>query len=500
MDELTKDQTDPLIRLSNASLADLPATIERPVYDRSALRPGILHIGLGNFHRAHQAWYLHRLMQDGLAHDWAIVGAGVRAYDKAQRTKMAAQDYLTTLIMLDPEHASVEVTGSMIDYVPIEDGNAPLIVRMADPAIRIVSLTVTEGGYYIDPATHAFDAKHPDVLHDAGTPDAPRTAFGAIVAALAERRRTGAGPFTLLSCDNLQGNGEILRQTVLSLAGMSDPDLAAWIDHSCSFPNSMVDCIVPATGANELALARSLGVIDDVPVTHEPFRQWVIEDNFCAGRPEWDRVGAIFTADVHDFEMMKIRILNGGHQLLANAGELLSVETISACMAHPQIGAFFRKTAETEIVAHVKPVTGMTPAAYVDLVATRFANPRIVDTTRRVAFDGASRHTGFLLPTVRDALRDGGPSNGLALAEALWSRMCAGAREDGTTIEPNDPNWSDLQTTALAAKEAPSRWLEQPQLYGELANNGVFANQFASWLTLIWTRGTQAALAAYLES
>ncbi|MEM7718781.1 MAG: mannitol dehydrogenase family protein [Pseudomonadota bacterium] len=500
MDELMKDQTTPLIPLSNATLSELPPEIETPTYDRAALRPGIVHIGLGNFHRAHQAWYLHRLMQKGLAQDWAIIGAGVRAYDEKQRKKLAAQDYLTTLIMLDPEHASTEVTGSMIDYVPIEDRNAPLIACMADPAIRIVSLTVTEGGYYVDPATQSFDATHPDILHDAAHPDTPRTAFGAIIAALALRRAAGAGPFTLQSCDNLQGNGAILRQTVMSLAELSDPALARWIDQTCSFPNSMVDCIVPATGPNEIALAHSLGVQDEVPVTHEPFRQWVIEDDFCAGRPDWDQVGATFTANVHDYEMMKIRILNGGHQLLANAGELLSVETISDCMAHPQIGAFFRKTAETEIIAHVKPVTGMTSAAYVDLVASRFANPRIVDTTRRVAFDGASRHTGFLLPTLREALDAGAPSSGLALAEALWARMCAGSREDGTLIEANDPHWSALHDTAQAAKDAPLRWLEQQQYYGDLAGNPVFVDQFSGWLLQIWAEGTEAALATYLGS
>ena len=217
----------------------------------------------------------------------------------------------------------------MIGYVPVEDDNAPLIAAMADPAIRIVSLTVTEGGYYIDPATNRFDAGHPDIVHDGSNPDRPRTAFGAIISALGRRRAEGSGPFTLQCCDNLVGNGNVLRQTVVSLARLSDPDLADWIDGTCTFPNAMVDCIVPATGPNELALVQGLGIDDAAPVTHENFRQWVIEDDFCAGRPDWDRIGATFSDDVHSYETMKLRILNGGHQLIGNPGELLSVRTIA---------------------------------------------------------------------------------------------------------------------------------------------------------------------------
>ncbi|WP_242494320.1 mannitol dehydrogenase family protein [Loktanella sp. IMCC34160] len=486
------------MKLCNATLGQLPDGIDRPRYDRSALSAGIVHIGLGNFHRAHQSWYLHRLMQQGVALDWAIVGAGVRPYDEAMRQRLAAQDYLTTLIELDPSGQSAEVVGSMIDYVPIVEGNGPLIDRMSQADIRIVALTVTEGGYYIDPVTKGFDAAHPDIVHDAANPDSPRTAFGAMVAALRRRRDTGIGPFTGQSCDNLQGNGAILRQTVVSLARLSDPALADWIDAECSFPNSMVDCIVPATGPKELDLVRSLGIEDDAPVTHENFRQWVIEDDFCAGRPEWDKAGATFSDHVHDYETMKIRILNAGHQVIANPGEILSVETIAGCMAHPLIGGLFRKVEMESIVPHVRPVPGMTPESYVDLIARRFSNPSIVDTTRRVAFDGSSRHTGFLLPLVRSGLAAGVSVDGLALVEALWARMCEGTREDGSVIEPNDPFWDALQAKAIAAKSRPAAWLEQATIYGDLAENDVFASAFARHLSTIWAEGTEAAIRAYL--
>lgn len=486
------------MKLALENLTALPPSIRRPAYPRTALSAGIVHIGLGNFHRAHQAWYVHRLMDQGLAYDWAIIGAGVRPADAAQRTKMLGQDCLTTLIELDPSGKSAEVTGSMIDFVPVAEDNGPLIAQMADPAIRIVSLTVTEGGYYRN-AAGMLDNQHADIQHDAAHPSTPRTAFGAMIAALRQRRDNGAGPFTCQSCDNLQGNGDILRDTLVPLARMSDPLLADWIEENVTFPNSMVDCIVPATGPAELALSRELGVDDDAPVTHENFRQWVIEDKFCAGRPDWDKIGATFTENVETHETMKLRMLNAGHQIIANPGELLSIKTIDGCMANPDIAALFHKVETVEIAPHVSAVPGMTPLAYVDLITKRFANPEIRDTTRRVAFDGSARHPGFVLPIIRDALAAEKPHEGLALVEALWARMCAGTREDGSIIEPNDPHWDKLMANAKAAKDTPSVWLEQQQFYGDLGQEQLFGENFARWLNLIWAKGTTAAIRTYLE-
>jgi mannitol 2-dehydrogenase len=487
------------LTLENENLDRLHANIITPKYNRGDLTAGIVHIGLGNFHRAHQAWYLHQLMQQNLALDWAIVGAGVRAFDQEQRSKLAAQDYLTTLIELDPSSTRVEIIGSMIDYVAIEDDNAALIQRMSSDDIRIVSLTVTEGGYYIDPVTKAFLAEDPDILHDADNPSKPKTAFGAICAALQIRRESSGKPFTVQSCDNLQGNGDILRNTLVSLARLSDPSLADWIERNCSFPNSMVDCIVPSTGETERALVRELGIDDAVPVTHENFRQWVIEDNFCAGRPSWEKVGVTFTDSVHDYEAMKIRILNGGHQLLANAGEVLGINTISECMANPAVSAFFTKTALTEIVPHVKAVPDMQPDVYVELIKTRFANPKIVDTTRRVAFDGTSRHPGFVIPSIFEGIAANTAVSGLILAEAIWARMCEGSREDGSQIEANDPNWQELQLVASAAKKEPALWLAQQQYYADLASNSEVVEEFSKWLRLIWSEGVNVALTQYVK-
>ncbi len=488
---------DELMTVSDATLHKLPKTVRRPSYDRAALTPGIVHIGLGNFHRAHQAWYLHRLMDEGLAHDWAIIGAGVRANDVLMRRNLMAQDFLTTLIELDPAHKSAEVVGSMIGFVEVEEGHLALINRMAQPDIRIVSLTVTEGGYFVDSGTGGFDSDHPDIVHDARNPDRPRTAFGAIVAALKLRRARGYGPFTCLSCDNVQSNGAVLRQAVVGVARLSDPAIADWIDTACSFPNTMVDCIVPATGPDEIALAQDFGIRDAVPVTHEPFRQWVVEDSFCAGRPDWAKVGVQFTDDVHGYEAQKLRILNAGHQVIGNVAELLGLGTVAEAMTHPLIKPLFRKVQLTEIVPHVVPVPGMTPEQYVDLIERRFSNPAIQDTIRRVAFDGSSRHPGFVLPSLRDALDKAASLDGLALVEALWARMCAGTREDGSEIAANDPNWSRLTNVACAARERPAAWLEMQHIYGDLGSQAVFRDSFAAWLDLIWSQGSAAALLAY---
>ncbi|PIE45185.1 MAG: mannitol dehydrogenase [Gammaproteobacteria bacterium] len=471
-----------------------------PNYDRATLTAGIVHIGVGNFHRAHQAWYLQRLLAKGLNQDWAIVGAGVRPNDEVMRQKLQQQDYLTTLIELSPASRRAEIIGSMIDYVPVAADNAPLIARMAQADIRIVTLTVTEGGYYIDPASKGFAVSHADIIHDAENPDTPVTAFGAIIAALKRRRDSGIGPLTLQSCDNLQGNGNILRQTVIALATLSDPELAAWINQHCSFPNSMVDCIVPATGDNERNLARELGLEDAVPVTHEDFRQWVIEDNFCAGRPDWDRVGATFSHNVHAYETMKIRVLNGGHQIIAAAGDLLGIETISQSIAHPLIAALFDKVEREEIIANVTAVPEYTPEAYLALIKARFANPAIVDTTRRVAFDGSSRQPGFILPSVRDTLRRGGSVSGLALVSAIWARYCQGIREDDSEIEANDPYWPDLQKRALQAKQSPQRWLDNTLIYGDLGNNPAFSQAFIKWLTMLNDSGLSQTLSHYLDT
>lgn len=486
------------MKLSEANLGNLDARVARPGYDRKGLKPGIVHVGLGNFHRAHQAVYLDDLFGKGLDHDWAIMGAGVRAADAAMRETLKAQDYLSTVIELDAGGARARVTGAMTGFLPVEPDNAALIAGMADLTTRIASLTVTEGGYYVDPATGVFDPRHPDIVADAAKPGAPSTVFGAIVAALSRRRGAGAQPFTVMSCDNLPGNGQVTRDAVVGLAQLSDPALAGWIVGNVAFPNAMVDRITPATGGRERGIAAGFGIDDPVPVTCEPFRQWVLEDHFPAGRPRLEEVGVTFASDVHSYERMKIRILNGGHAVIAYSAALMGVEYAHEAMAHPLVRGLFRKVEEEEILPHVHAVPEYTPEAYLELIDQRFSNPAVLDTTRRLCLDGSNRQPKFILPSVADGLKAGTPVEGLALVSALWARYCEGTTDAGGVTAPNDPIWDRLTDRAKRAKADPSAWLGMAEIYGDLARERRFSEAFGRWLRMAWADGTAATLRVYL--
>ena len=487
------------MKLNNNNLP-LLTDVLTPTYNRSELTSGIIHIGMGNFHRAHQAWYLHRLMQQNQCLNWGVLGASVRSADNAMRDKLLAQDGLTTLIELGPEKFDTEVIGSIIGFLPIQDDNQPLIDAMTQANIKIVSLTITEGGYYFDAGSRSFDANHPDIIHDIQNPTSPSpcTAFGAIIRALAIRKHAGTGPFTVMSCDNLLGNGDITKNIILTLANHIDTELGAWIAEHVTFPNSMVDCIVPATGANELAKVQEHGIDDQVPVTHESFRQWVVEDRFCAGRPSWDLVGVTFTDDVHQYEVLKIRVLNGGHQVIAAAGDLIGINTISGCLANPAIEKLFF-AAENEIVQHVQSVPQWSTADYIKLVSKRFGNPNIVDTTRRVAFDGSSRQAGFIVPSIMDSLNKQTGFPALALTAAVWARYCEGHREDGSAIEANDPHWDELLEQAQVAKATPATWLQNTRVYGDIADHKGFVEQFSQCLKSIYANGLEDTIHSVLS-
>ena len=485
--------------LNENNLESIQSAVLKPNYIRSNLSAGILHIGVGNFHRAHLSWYLHRLMQKDLAKDWAIIGSGITQYDVKMREGLQAQDFLTTLIELDPEgNQSCEVVGPMIGYVPVERNNQKLIIAMSDSNIRIVSLTVTEGGYFLD-ENGDFNLKHPDIIHDINNPNIPKTVFGVIVSALKNRKKNNIGPFTGLSCDNLMQNGNKLKQAIIGIAKEKDLELSEWINQNCTFPNAMVDCIVPRTGEIEIDIVRNLGIEDLAPVSHEDFRQWVIEDKFCKGRPPWEKVGVQFSDNVHGYEDQKIRILNGGHQILANAAELLNIETVRDAMKNKMIVSLLEKIEKDEIIPHIKPVPGYTPLEYYELIASRFSNPSIQDTTRRVAFDGSSRHAGFLVPSIKDGIKHNISIIGLSLAEALWARMCEGTREDGSIIEPNDPHWEKLNACAKKSKENPLEWLEQLEIYGDTSKDDKFRDYFSKWLKMIYQEGVENTLNEYLK-
>ena len=490
--------TNSLLDLNNKNLPKF--NITKPQYDRSKLTPGIVHIGVGNFHRAHLSWYLHRLMQKNKNLDWGIIGSGVLDYDHQMQQKLKKQDFLTTLIELDPDgNKNCEIVGPMIDYVPVEKKNLSLINAMSDSRIRIVSLTVTEGGYFLDGESGELDFINPDIINDINNPNSPTTVFGAIVNALNIRKNNGYGPITCLSCDNLIKNGDKLKQAVIGIAKNTNKDLSDWILENCTFPNSMVDCIVPSTGKRELELVKKIGINDSVPVVHENFRQWVVEDKFCAGRPNWEDVGVQFSSKVHQYEEQKIRILNAGHQIIANAAELLSIDTIYKAMKHEGIYSFLKKVMKEEIIPHVNPLPDISPEQYFESILNRFLNPEIKDTTRRVAFDGSSRHSLFLVPSINDSIKNNMPLKGLALVQAMWAKMCQGVREDNSMIENNDPIWETLNTYAIDTKNNPLKWFDLKEVYGNLDHDQSFKELFINWFNSLEELGVEKTIIKYSE-
>jgi mannitol 2-dehydrogenase len=486
-------------KLSAGALANMAPNIAVPKYRRSDLTAGIVHFGVGNFHRAHQAVYLDDLFNSGRDLDWAIVGAGVRAADTVVREKLEQQDWLTTIVEQEAHATHARVIGSMIDFVPPGDVAATLDA-LARPSIRIVSLTITEGGYYISPATQRFDSAHPDIVSDARNIDAPKTVFGLIVAGLKRRREAGLKPFTVMSCDNIPGNGHVTENAVAGLAELVDPELASWIRRDVAFPNSMVDRITPATTDRERQMLRDrFGLEDNWPVFCEEFRQWVMEDKFPAGRPALENVSVTFTSDVAPYELMKIRILNGGHAAIAYPAALLDIHFVHEAMEDSQIRGFLEKLTKDEIIPHVPPPPGVDLEGYRDLIARRFANPKIGDTITRLCLDGSNRQPKFILPAAADRLKSGADVKGLALVSALWCRYCYGETESGQTIAPNDPNWERIQAAAKRARANPQAFLEMGDIFGALAGDPNYVKAFSSALSSLWARGARSTLYEYLS-
>ena len=486
-------------KLTAQNLAVISASAATPNYDRSALSAGIIHFGVGNFHRAHQAVYMDALLNTGRDFNWAIIGAGVRPTDERMRRILADQDYLTTVVEQSESHSAARVTGAMIDLLSPDDP-AAIIQTLSDPSIRIVSLTITEGGYFIDSASGVFDAGNPEIVADGTHPESPKTVFGLIVAGLKRRRTAGVEPFTVMSCDNIPHNGIVARHAVAGLARLSDPEFSHWIIDHVAFPNGMVDRITPATGNREREiLNRDFGIEDNWPVFCEDFSQWVLEDNFPSGRPALESVGVQFVPDVTPYENMKIRILNGGHAVIAYPAGLLDIQFAHEAMEHPMIRSFLQKVEREEIIPVVPPVPGTDLQNYFKKIEERFANPKIGDTIRRLCFDGSNRQPKFIIPSITDRLKAGNGVTGLALESALWCRYCYGKTENGQTVEPNDPGWDRLAPVAHAAKDDAMAWLKMEDIYGEVGRSEVFRERFAFMLQAIWLKGLEAVVTSYLQ-
>jgi mannitol 2-dehydrogenase len=491
----------PLLKAASPPLVSVPA------YDPSELQAGIVHVGVGNFHRAHMAYYIDELLNqnpnDKDALKWGIVGSGIVTNpNEKQRKWLEPQDWLQTIVERDGETCKARIIAPMVDFLDIDDqdsyGNSALEEALLNPNIKIVSMTVTEGGYFLD-QQGKFDPENPKIKAEAASPDSPKTLFGVIVKALKKRKEAGRPPFTVQTCDNIPHNGDVVRGVVVGLAQMTDPKLAAWIDDNVSFPNSMVDRITPATSDLEREyVVREFGYEDAWPVFCEPFCQWILEDDFKHGRPALERLpGVKFVPDVAPYEKMKIRILNGGHAAMCYPSALLGVKYVHEAMEHPVIRPFLDALEKDEIIPTVPPVPDTSLTEYWDLIAKRFSNPTINDTIIRNCYDGASRQPKFIIPVALDGVRKGGKIDGLALVSAMWCRYCQGATESGEPIEPNDPIWDRLHATAKEAASDPSKWLAMKDIYGEVGQDATFIKSFTSALNTIQDAGVETAMMKY---
>ncbi|WP_407309236.1 mannitol dehydrogenase family protein [Pseudomonas sp. nanlin1] len=490
------------MKLNRQHLDQLPGAIQRPAYQRDQLQHGIVHIGVGGFHRAHQAFYTDRLLNQGLAKEWAICGAGLRAEDRGVRDALAAQDYLYTLVELaDTPDTEVRVIAAISDMLLAEDSATALIAKLAEPAVRIVSLTITEGGYCIDDSTGEFMAHLPQIQHDLTHPDAPHTVFGFLCAALARRRAAGTPAFTLMSCDNLPHNGQVARKALLAFAEQLDADLASWIDQHVSFPNAMVDRITPMTSkVHRQQLLERHGVEDAWPVVCEPFVQWVLEDKFNAGRPAWEQVGVQFTDDVTPYEEMKIKLLNGSHLALTYLGFLHGYRFVHETMNDPLFVRYIRAYMDYDVTPQLASVPGIDLEGYKDTLIERFSNQAIADQLERVCSDGSSKFPKFTVPTINRLIADSADLERAALVVAAWALYLKGVDERGANYDIPDPRAAFCQGLVADDSTLTERLLGVEEIFGKaIPQSAAFVAAFENNLANLRRYGVHGTLQRLLD-
>jgi mannitol 2-dehydrogenase len=488
------------VRLAQARLPQIGRSVQIPVYDRGRLAQSIFHIGVGGFFRAHQAVYLDDLLQQPGSEEWGYCGIGLLPHDAVMRDALRAQDGLYTVLECSPAGETARVIGSMAGYLYAPEAPETVLERLASPECRIVSLTITEGGYYLDEGSGEFDAGHPDILRDLARPQAPRCSFGYLLEALDRRRRRGIAPFTVLSCDNLQHNGDLARRMLLAFAERRDPALARWVSRNGAFPNSMVDRIVPATNdAHHAEVRERFGIDDAWPVATEPFRQWVIEDCFPGGRPAWERVGAQMTATVEPYEKMKMRLLNGSHQALAYVGMLLGYETVHQAIGDPHILRLVHTLMDQEVTPLLATPQGIDLEDYKRTLLERFANPAIGDRLLRIGSEGSARMPKFILPSLREQLERGGPIDCLAFTVAAWFRFLGWEEREAKGLFVLDPLAAELTSAALGGAGDPRPLLALRTVFGrELATHTRFVECLQSMLQSLCEAGTRDTLAGVI--
>ena len=482
--------------LNAVTLPQLASQLAIPSYDRSKLRAGIVHFGVGGFHRAHQAMYLDRLMNAGKALDWAICGVGVMPSDAAMKKVMADQDCLYTLVVKNPDGTrEARVIGSIIEYLLAPEDPEAVIEKMASEQTRIVSLTITEGGYNFHHVTGEFDAANPAVAADLAPGGTPSTTFGLVTEAVARRRQRGLPPLTIMSCDNIQGNGDMARRMFTAFARLKDPELGEWMDANISFPNSMVDRITPVTTDEDRAsIAQEFGVEDAWPVVCEDFEQWALEDHFTQGRPPFDEAGVQLVEDVEPYELMKLRLLNASHQGQCYFGYLAGYRYAHEVCQDPTFARFLLDYMDREATPTLQPVPGIDLDAYKHKLIARFSNEYVRDTLARLCAESSDRIPKWLVPVIRENLKNDGEIHRSAAIVASWARYAEGTDEQGEPIAVVDRLKDSLMAAAARNREDKLAFIAQREVFGDLVDNERFVEAYTAALDSLHPRGARATV------
>ena len=481
--------------------------IAGPTYARNdAVKHGIVHIGVGGFHRAHLAVYIDRLMEKHGLTDFAICGVGLQPFDAVMRDALTAQDYLYTLVERSAKGSKAHVVGSINGYLFAPDDREAVVAKMAHPDTHIVSLTITESGYYYDEHTHELLSDHADIQRDLDPANAktPHTVYGFLYEALVRRRAQGLKPFTVLSCDNMHRNGDISRTMLASFARLRDPEVAAWISEHGAFPNSMVDRITPqTTAADKVTLAEASHIEDAWPVVTEPFMQWVIEDQFSDGRPQFEKVGVQVVKNVDEveqFEKHKLRLLNGSHSALGYPGQLAGFKYVHEVMQNPLFASFVWQMMQEEVKPHLPEIPGVDIDAYCHTLIERFSNPTIMDQLPRICLGGSGKIPKFIMPSIAEAIWVKGPFRRLCFVAAAWFHYVNGVDDNGNPFEVDDPMRDELQAKARAGGSNPAELLSINVLFGDdLRTDERFLKEITTAMEYIARDGILKTLPKYID-
>jgi len=480
-----------VLQLNQQNLQEIAKLVPCPSYDRTKLKAGIVHIGIGGFHRSHQAYYIHQLLEKFGALDWGICGVGIREADRKMYEVLKKQDGLYTLIIQHPDgEIASEVIGSIKQMLLAVDHPNKVIEKIAHVDTKIVSLTITEGGYNFNPQTDQFNFDNKAIQHEINHPTEPQTVFGYVTAALRKRKAEGLPAFSILSCDNIPHNGSVARKMLLAFAQKQDPSIAEWIENKVSFPNTMVDRITPVSSSSESDyLRKTYQINDDWPVICEPFIQWVVEDNFIQGRPPLEQLDVQFVPNVIPYEKMKIRLLNAGHSVLGIPGALHGHASINDCMNDPVFSKFMRAFMDKEATPILDPIEGIDLDTYKDSLEKRFANPNIKDHVSRICSESSAKLPKFLIPTIQDNLSKHQSIEYATLIIAAWCYYSDKEKnEKDEALEIIDEQKVQLNKAASLTSNDSLSFIRMDEIFGNLIENERFTSTYTTLLRKVYTQ------------